>query len=195
MTHAMLIDASLTFWFWPLAAQAAVHIKNRIPHASNPPNVTPFEGWFKCKPDLSHLRPFGALVTSRKTSSMELMKLEPRGEEGRFVGYAHNSKGYLIWFPDSRSIRPRRDVEFHGFPDFLPSPPLSEILWDNIPMDLEPRFRDAEDHIVLEQHSNPASERNSAIKHNPASEHNEYVSHYSGLRTNTYLFNQVVLRE
>ncbi|KAF7374996.1 Integrase catalytic domain-containing protein [Mycena sanguinolenta] len=152
MTRAMLVDSSLSSWFWPLAAQAAVHIKNRVPHASLESGMTPFEGWFKCKPDLSHLRPFGALVTARKTNSDELMKLVPRGEEGRFVG---------------------RDVEFHGFPDFLPSPPLSDILWDDIPVDLEPRFRDTGDRIILEQSSNPASERNIAIEHNPASERNE----------------------
>jgi hypothetical protein len=183
MTRAMLLDASLTFWFWPLAAQAAVHIKNRVPHASNSRDVTPFEGWFKRKPDLSHLRPFGALVTARKTDSTELMKFEPRGEEGRFVGYARDSKGYLIWFPESRSIRPRRDVQFHGFPEFLPSPPLTDILWDDIPIEIEPRFRDMEDRIILEQPSNPAIEhkpafeRNSAFEHNPAFEHNEYVFH------------------
>jgi hypothetical protein len=175
MTRAMLVDSSLTVWFWPLAAQAAVHIKNRVPHASLKPDTTPFEGWFKRKPDLSHLRPFGALVTTRKTNSDELMKLVPRGEEGRFVGYARDSKGYLIWFPNSRTIRPHCDIEFHGFPDFLPSPPLSEILWDDIPTDLEPRFRDKEDRIILEQPSTIASEHNPAIEHNPAFEHNEYV--------------------
>ncbi|KAJ7791006.1 hypothetical protein B0H14DRAFT_204384 [Mycena olivaceomarginata] len=79
-----------------------------------------------------------ALVTSRKTNSDALNKVTQRGEEGRFVG-SRDSKGYLIWFPDSKSIRSRRDVEFHGFPDFLPSPALTEILWDDIPADLEPR--------------------------------------------------------
>src|ERR1700761_5595337 len=42
MVRAMLVDAGLTFWFWPLAAQAAVHIKNRVLHTSNPAGVTPF---------------------------------------------------------------------------------------------------------------------------------------------------------
>jgi hypothetical protein len=40
---------------------------------------------------------------------------------------------------------------------------------------LEPRFRDKEDRIILEQRSDTASERNSAIEHNPAFERNEYV--------------------
>jgi hypothetical protein len=29
---------------------------------------------------------------------------------------------------------------FHGFPSFLPAPALSEMLWNDIPYDLEPRF-------------------------------------------------------
>jgi hypothetical protein len=185
MMRAMLVDSGLSFWFWPLAAQAAVHIKNRVPHSSLPPDSTPFQGWFKRKPDLSHLRPFGALVTTRKTNSDQLTKIAPRGEEGRLVGYARDAKGYLVWFPHSRTIRPRRDIQFHGFPNFLPSPPLSEILWDDIPTDLEPHFRDSVPRIILEQCSNPAnehitasehisaSERISAPEHTPALEHNE----------------------
>ncbi|KAJ7927691.1 copia protein, partial [Mycena leptocephala] len=104
----MLVDSGLSSWFWPLAAQAGVHVKNRVPHASLDRDTTPFQHWFRKRPDLSHLRPFGALVTSRKTNSDELNKVTSRGEEGRFVGYARDSKGYLIWFPHSRSIRPRR---------------------------------------------------------------------------------------
>jgi len=34
MAHAMLVDSGLTFWFWPLSAHTATHIKNRIPHSS-----------------------------------------------------------------------------------------------------------------------------------------------------------------
>jgi len=82
MMHAMLVDSGLSFWFWPLAARATVHIKNHVPYFSLPPNTTPFEGWFKRKPDLSHLRPFGALITARKTNSDQLIKIAPRGEEG-----------------------------------------------------------------------------------------------------------------
>lgn len=146
----MLVDAGLTNWFWPLSSQAAIHIKNRVPHASLEPNTTPFQHWFKRKPDLSHLRPFGALVTSRKTNSTELNKLTPRGEEGRFVGYSRDSRGYLVWLPESRAIRTRRDVTFHGFPEWLPSPPLSDFLWDDLRFDLEPSFQDAEECFTIE---------------------------------------------
>jgi hypothetical protein len=141
--RAMLLDAGLPFYFWPLAAQAAVHIGNRLPHSALPGSTTPFKRWFGQKPDISHLRPFGALVTARKPNSTEQNKVLMRGEEGRFVGYARDSTGYLIYFPESRTIRPRRDVDFHGFPVPIPAPTSSPIgLWKDIPLELENRFRD-----------------------------------------------------
>ena len=132
---------------------------------------------------------FGALVTARKSNSDQLTKIAPRGEDGRFVGYARDARGYLIWFPDSRTIRPRRDVEFHGFPVSLPSPPISDILWDDIPMDVEPHSHDNEDHIILEQDSTTAKEHNPASEHKPATEHNEYVN-LLPLPYHVHLFNQ-----
>jgi hypothetical protein len=149
MTRAMLVDAGLPHFFWPLAAQAAVHIKNRVPHSSLPPDTTPFELWFNKKPDLSHLRPFGALVVCRKTNSDDLNKVTERGEDGVFMGYARDAKGYLVWFPSAKAIRTRRDIVFHGFPTPKDAPPLSQILWDEIPYDLEPRFRDFRDAKVI----------------------------------------------
>jgi hypothetical protein len=108
-----------------------------------------------------------------------LNKATPRGEEGKFVRYARDSKGYLVWFPDSKSIHSHCDVEFHGFPDFLPSPALSEILWHDIPADLELCFHDGAERIVLEQ---------------PAIEHNEYVKATLHLQTYPYLFTGLPLR-
>jgi hypothetical protein len=146
----MLVDANMPSFFWPLAAQAAVHTKNHLPHSALPSDTTPFEQWFKKKSDLSHLCPFGALVTAQKTNSDELNKVVERGEEGQFVGYARDAKGYLIWFPHSKTVRTHRDIRFHGFPTSLPAPPLSEILWDDIPRDLEPRFQDSSEQIAIQ---------------------------------------------
>src|ERR1700761_3098626 len=177
MTRAMLVDCGLTVWFCSLATRVSGHIKNRGPHASLDAGRTPFQGWFKRKPDLAHLRPFGSLVTARKTDSTAQMKFASRGEEGRFVGYARDSKGYLIWFPHSRTVRPRRDVEFHGFPSFLPSPPLSDILWEDVPTELEPHFHDPESRIALEAPSGPGDELSTpASTQNPAFERNESSS-------------------
>jgi hypothetical protein len=138
MARAMLIDANLRDFFWPFAVLAAVHIKQRVPHASLPPNITPFQLWFKRRPDLSHLRPFGTNCTARIIAN-QLTKFEPRGEAGRFLGYAKDAKGYLIWVANANgnggTVKVRRDVTFHNFPTPIPSPniPLHySPLWDDI---------------------------------------------------------------
>jgi transposase InsO family protein len=103
MARAMLIDSDLSDWFWPFAIQAAVHIKNRVPHSNLPPHKTPFEFWHGYKPNLSHLRHFGAYCTSRITPSNALQKFDPRGEPGRFLGYAKDAKGELYSQGKSKS--------------------------------------------------------------------------------------------
>lgn len=146
MTRAMLIGANLPDWFWPLAAQASVHIKNIVPHSANPPDVTPHQTWHREKPNLAHLREFGCKVTARKSNSDTLNKIQPRGEAGIFVGYARDAKGYLIWFPDAHAVRVRRDVIFHDMPEELelPTPRENGTLWDDLILDRESRFQDHE---------------------------------------------------
>jgi transposase InsO family protein len=116
MARAMIIDAKLPEWFWTFAIQAAVHIKNRVPHSALPAHKTPFELWFHYKPNLSHLRLFGAYCTSRITPASGT-KLSPRGEHGRHLGYAKDARGYIVWVPNATgpggSVKVRRDVKFH----------------------------------------------------------------------------------
>jgi hypothetical protein len=140
MARAMLINANLSDWFWPFAIQTAVHIKNRVPHSALPPHQTPFEFWHHHKPNLSHLRPFGVACTTRIISS-NLSKFQPRGETGRFLGYAKDAKGYLIWVPGTHGrgglLKTRRDVVFHDFPvpDTIHRPPVRNDLsplWDDV---------------------------------------------------------------
>ena len=138
MARAMLIDANLRDFFWPFAVLTAVHIKQRIPHSALPPNITPFQLWFGHRPSLSHLRPFGTKCTTRVISN-HLTKFQPRGEIGRFLGYAKDAKGYLIWVTNSENnsgtLKVRRDVIFHDFPTPTPSPPIPQHylpLWENV---------------------------------------------------------------
>ena len=134
MARAMLIDANLRDYFWPFAVLTAVHIKQRIPHSSLPTNVTPFQLWFQHCPNLSHLRPFGAKCTTRIITNHQ-SKFEPRGESGRFVGYAKDSKGYLIWVTNQDNhggtLKVRRDIIFHNLPVQTASP---NILPDYLPL-------------------------------------------------------------
>lgn len=143
MARAMLVDANLPDFFWPLAVQTATHIVNRLPTAALPPDITPFHLWWKKPPDISHFQIFGTRVIARKTNSDSLTKTVPRGEPGIFVGYAVDARGYLIWFPDAKCVRARRDVKFLDVPDQPSTDPVgSSPLWDDIMNELERRFLD-----------------------------------------------------
>lgn len=138
MSRAMLIDADLSDYFWPFATQAAVHIKNRVPHSNLPPDKTPFEFWHHYKPSLAHIRLFGSFCTSRILSN-SLTKFEPRGESGRFLGYAKDARGYLVWIPGPNgkggTVKSRRDVTFHGpshSENMLPYRDNHAPMWDDV---------------------------------------------------------------
>ena len=138
MARALLIDANLSDWFWPFAIQTAVHIKNRIPHSILLPNKTPFKFWHGYKLDLSHLWPFGTQCTARIISNNP-SKFDPCGESGRFLGYAKDAKGYIIWIPGPSNhggtFKTRRDVVFHDFPREKAVAPVHDDLspvWDDI---------------------------------------------------------------
>jgi hypothetical protein len=111
----MLIDGDLHIFFWPFAVVTAVYIKARMPHAALPKHTTPYERWRGQQPSIAHFRPFGSHCTARIVNP-KLGKFDPRGESGRFVGYAPESKGYLFWHTASRSVKVRRDLTFHGPP-------------------------------------------------------------------------------
>jgi hypothetical protein len=119
MARAMLLDATFSPWFWPFAIQTAVHTKNRVPHSNLPPNITPYQLWYHEKLNLGYFCLFGSHCTSRILSNT-LTKFDARGETGRFLGYANDAKGYIVWTPgpggQAGSVKVRRDVHFHGLP-------------------------------------------------------------------------------
>ena len=60
--RALHIQSGLTWGFWPLTSSAARMILNRLPRSSNPNGMTPYESYFRRKPDLSSFRVFGCMA-------------------------------------------------------------------------------------------------------------------------------------
>ena len=72
---------------------------------------TPEEAYSGKKPDLSHLRIFGANVYMHVTKDAR-KKLEPTAEVGIFVGYTDTPHNYRVYLPDSGKTVVRRDIKF-----------------------------------------------------------------------------------
>ena len=60
LARAMLIARDLLIFLWEYAIAYAMYLRNRVYHRSL--DKTPYELWFQNKPDISHLREFGAPV-------------------------------------------------------------------------------------------------------------------------------------
>ncbi len=107
-TRSMMAATDLPQTMWAEAAVTANYLRNRSPTANR--DATPFELFFGTKPDVSHLRTFGARTFSLIPSELR-SKLDPVSQPGRLIGYAANRKGYKI-LTDAGTIITSRDVLF-----------------------------------------------------------------------------------
>lgn len=123
--RSMLHEKKFPLELWGEAVLCATHIINRS--ISSASDVTPFELWRGCKPDVSYFRIFGspAFVHVPEESRR---KLDPKAVECILVGYCENTKSFRMWNPATRRIIISRDVVFKedGFFKDAPSVPASD---------------------------------------------------------------------
>lgn len=105
----MLTGAGLFKSYWAEALTTANYLRNRSPVTGR--DKTPYELFFGVKPDVSHLRTFGARVYALTPKQLRHSKLEQTSERGRFIGYPAGTKGYTILLDSGRIIN-SRDVTF-----------------------------------------------------------------------------------
>lgn len=88
MVHIMMIAKSLPAFLWEPAIAHAAYVKNMV-LAPTFDDATPYQRWNNSKPNVSHLREFGApvwIVPQGQKLRRELLPLE-RGHGRFFVGY------------------------------------------------------------------------------------------------------------
>jgi len=90
----MLSYSGLSDGFWGEAMLTACHILNRVPMRTN--KETPYELWYKKKPNLSYLKVWGCRAIVRVPGNKK-KKLGERGLECIFIGYAIHSKTYRFY--------------------------------------------------------------------------------------------------
>jgi hypothetical protein len=99
---AMLVEAKLPPSYWEECAAAMVHVWNRLPTAALP-HMTPYEAWYKRKPDVSYLRVWGctAYVFVQKDKQKSLA---PHMEKCIFLGYPDGYKGWKFYNPTTKKV-------------------------------------------------------------------------------------------
>src|SRR3954451_19059998 len=87
---AMLSESGLSKSFWGDCLASLVHVWNRCPTEAVQ-DATPYELWYKCKPDVCHIRLFGctAYVHIQRDKRTPL---GPHMEKCIFLGYPDSTK-------------------------------------------------------------------------------------------------------
>jgi Integrase core domain/GAG-pre-integrase domain len=97
--------------WWTEAVTTACYVKNRVTSARLPSNTTPYEIWFGTRPNVSHMRVFGAKCWY-VIPKAQRNKLDDRSCEGMMLGYSMSQKGYKIWDESLNRAVISRDVTF-----------------------------------------------------------------------------------
>jgi len=135
---AMLDESGLSKRYWVECLAALIHVLNRCPTSSLPEDITPFEIWYKQKPDIDHLRVWGCVayvhVQKDKRSS-----LGSHMEKCIFIGYPEGFKGWKFYNPQTKKviISERADFDerytYDGAPlqtkdHYIPEPSYKELI-------------------------------------------------------------------
>jgi hypothetical protein len=167
-TRAMLHASGLSRFLWGEAVHHAVWLFNRSPtKALN--GMTPLEAATGTKPDIAGLREWGEKVWVRVEKGN---KLGGCVQEGRWVGFAANSKGSRIYWPQTRKVTVERNVYTRK---------------DDAPMD---RF-EGEDWIFEPDTAPPQPEENIADAPAPTTLQNDPIIHEPSTSTSIVPPNEV----
>jgi hypothetical protein len=110
MARCLLADASLPKHLWTYATKHACYLRNRSYQRRT--KATAYELFTGIKPDMRHLYTFGATCTIYQEGPKQ--KLEPRGQEGIYLGVNPRSQGYYILQRNQR-ITTSRNVKVHEY--------------------------------------------------------------------------------
>ncbi|GKB39348.1 putative ribonuclease H-like domain-containing protein, partial [Tanacetum coccineum] len=108
--RTMLADSKLPTMFWTEAVSTACYVLNRV-LVTKPHNKTPYELVSGKVPNISHLKPFGCLVTILNTNDY-LGKFKGKADEGFIVGYAAHSKAYRVYNLSSKKIEETLNLRY-----------------------------------------------------------------------------------
>ena len=107
----MLASTSLSLFLWPEAVQYEFYLKNICSTHALYDNITPYEAFWNCKPNVSNVEKFGAKVWVL-IQNKHINKLQPKAKQYIFVGLEEYSHAYQYYNWETRQILTSRNVTF-----------------------------------------------------------------------------------
>ena len=92
MKRTMLKGCNLLDILWKEAIYIAVHILNRVLFRTNS-DKTPYDLWRGMPTSVKHFRIFGSKCYIKRNED-NFQKIDPRADEGIFLGYSPDNKAY-----------------------------------------------------------------------------------------------------
>jgi len=103
---------------WTEAVGTAAYLRNHIPNRGII-NTTPYNEWYGKKPNVAHLRVFGAKAFVHIPDSMR-RKMDPKARKTIFVGYDRfTDKVYRIYDPEKKIVERVADVVIEDVTDIV----------------------------------------------------------------------------
>ncbi|MCH87106.1 retrovirus-related pol polyprotein from transposon tnt 1-94 [Trifolium medium] len=100
--RAMIHAKNLPYYFWAEAMHTACHIHNRVTIRGGT-KETQYKLWKGRKPNIKYFHVFGSrcyILSDRE----QTRKLDPKSEEGIFLGYSTNSRAYRVYNKRNKTI-------------------------------------------------------------------------------------------
>jgi hypothetical protein len=95
MARSMMNEKNIGQTYWVEAIHTSVHILNKA-HLKPHSDKTPYALWYGRPASIKHFRVFG-IKCYIKNNNANLGKYDDRVDEGIFLGYSTNSKGYRFF--------------------------------------------------------------------------------------------------
>ena len=110
--RAMLEAHNLPLSLWSAAIQHAAYLRNRS-YTRAIANKTPYEHWFRQRPDVAHFHEFGIPVHVLRDGENQ-SKLEPKALTHTFVGFDDPFPSIRYYDARSHNIKTTRNYSFHA---------------------------------------------------------------------------------
>ena len=106
----MLDDQDLPEFLWEYVISHTAYVRNRV-YTKPLGTLTPYQGWFNKKPNIAHLREFGAPVWILLQGQKEQCKMLPKSKRRIYVGYNDGSNSVKYYNAETRKVLPSRNFK------------------------------------------------------------------------------------
>ena len=111
LTRAMIRGQDLPEFLWENAVAHAAYLRNRV-YTRALENATPYQVWFKKKPEVAHLREFGVPVWVLLQGQKEQRKILPKSKHRAYVRFEDGPKAIKYYNAETRKILTSRNYRF-----------------------------------------------------------------------------------